>query len=537
MKLIASSILTLGLQAALLFSLLIGVGVVTGALNVWLALILVVAINLLIWLVGPWFNDLMYNWLYSIEWIDIEDLRQSCPEAADVVEEVCRKNNYDVPKLGIIQDGNPTALTYGSDTWNARVIASEGLFNYLNSEEVAAVYAHEMGHITNRDFIIMTISSTIVSMLYITYSRLLRSSSAGSDRKGSSYLAIIGIVAFVFYIIAEFLLLYLSRIREYYADYFAASETDPNHLSTALVKIAYGIVDSSDDNELIEATKELGIMDSGVSRDKGAMYEICAREQDFRALERSFVFDMKNPWAKLGELRSTHPLVGNRVNALNKQSQKPIFDILSYMEKNPVDMGKMYSMFFQDVLFWASPLLAFIAAVLTGSYFMMYTAASTYTAFGAFALILGTAFAGRSWYKYNPNRDVGSTRILDLMADVYASPIRGKHAKLKGQFIGRGQAGYSLASNFQFRDETGMIFTNYKHLIPGLGDLYFGWYEAEEYIDQGVEVEGWFFRSTSSQIQMSGFETSNESRKSYTLLRSLGWGVLLMAGGVILLFL
>jgi len=39
---------------------------------------------------------------------------------------VCSKNNIKVPKIGIIDDDNPTAFTYGSIPSNARMVFSKG---------------------------------------------------------------------------------------------------------------------------------------------------------------------------------------------------------------------------------------------------------------------------------------------------------------------------------------------------------------------------------------------------------------------------
>ena len=51
-------------------------------------------------------------------------------------------------------------------------------------------------------------------------------------------------MALVGYYVGIYLLLYLSRTREYLADAFSANRIEPRHLASALIKIAYGIVPS-----------------------------------------------------------------------------------------------------------------------------------------------------------------------------------------------------------------------------------------------------------------------------------------------------
>jgi Zn-dependent protease with chaperone function len=39
----------------------------------------------------------------------------------------------------------------------ARLVVSKGLFTYLDDDEAATVYAHELGHIVHWDFALMTL--------------------------------------------------------------------------------------------------------------------------------------------------------------------------------------------------------------------------------------------------------------------------------------------------------------------------------------------------------------------------------------------
>jgi len=155
----------------------------------------------------------------NMSWVSLEELDARSPESAAVIREITDEYGYSTPKLGIVHDNNPTAFTYGSGRFNARVFVSDGLFEYLEDEEVASVVAHEMGHITSRDFIIMTLANTIVQILYLVAVRMIRIGLQARDIKDpKALIAAFGIVTLVFYFISDYVVLYLSRVREYAAD-------------------------------------------------------------------------------------------------------------------------------------------------------------------------------------------------------------------------------------------------------------------------------------------------------------------------------
>jgi Zn-dependent protease with chaperone function len=124
------------------------------------------------------------------------------------------------------------------------------------------VVAHELGHIVHRDFILMTMAGMLVQILYMVYVAFTRTQRSSS--KDGNKLAVIGIIALIGYYIGIYLLLYLSRTREYLADGFSAERVAPRALASALVKIAYGIVaveDTEATQSLLRSRRHLGVVD------------------------------------------------------------------------------------------------------------------------------------------------------------------------------------------------------------------------------------------------------------------------------------
>jgi Zn-dependent protease with chaperone function len=534
MRLALASTLTLGLLFSFLFTIIGGLGIYFQAFNFYLVVAAVIVMNFVIWLVSPWISDRIYSWFYDMRWIDLEELRDISPESARIIEEVTAEYGYSTPKLGIIEDGNPQAFTYGSGRWNSRILVTEGIFQYLDDREASSVYAHELGHITHRDFIVMTVANTIVQLLYLTAVRLYRyAGDMDSDRAGPALIGF-AVLSYIFYFIGRYLVYYLSRVREYYADSFAGEHTDPNLLSSALVKIAYGIIDSPDNEDLMKATESMGVMNLDQAKEKGAVYYNMDELSNWEPLARSFLFDLKNPWASLLELKSTHPLTGKRVKALCERSRDPLFDFDGITDRFHVDSRRLWGNFFKDLSVVALPTLAvFLTPViyLAGLVLEVFPAMHG-VALGAWIGFIGLSSVVKALYKYPISGEPEQTTVIELLSDIYASPVRGSKAMLQGEIIGRGQAGFRFSEDLMLRDRTGMMYLRYQSIIPVIGNLLFAWRHAEDLIGEEVQASGWFLRGTSQWVGLSGLKSRTEDFSSWVHLEAILRGVLLIIIGV-----
>lgn len=541
MRLALASGFTLGLLATLLFTVLGGLAVFYQAFDFYLVAGFVVLVNIFMWLVSPRISDITYSWFYDTKWIDLEELREISPESAEVIEEVTEDYDYKVPKLGIIQDSNPQAFTYGSDRWNARILVTEGIFEYLDDNEAASVYAHELGHITNRDFIIMTIANTIVQLLYLTAIRLYRAAIRNKKDRSGAVLIGFAAISYVFYILGKYMVYYLSRVREYYADKFAGEYTDPNYLSSALIKISYGIMDSPDNKDLMKATESMGVMNMKQGEELGSIYYNTSGLQDWDPLAKAFLFDIKNPWAKLLELKSTHPLTGKRVEALCGQTDQPLMDFEALKTRFDIDTKRLYKQFLQDLAVVSMPklLLILLPIVYVTGIIQGWIPEAHLMAAGVWFTVFGAGRLAKTVYKYPLNGEAEKKTVIDLLADIYASPVRASKAKLEGKVVGRGNAGYRFGSNLVMKDETGIMFLRYQSIIPVIGNFIFGWRKAEKLIDKKSEIKGWFLRGTTPWLEMRELKTGQESTNSWVHIHGymvgfltlfIGFAIIIVAG-------
>src|SRR5919202_6307164 len=111
--------------------------------------------------------------------------------------------------------------------------------NTLSPAELEAVMGHELTHVKNRDVLIMTIASFFASVAaMITQFGFFFGGGMGDDDDGGPAFIVVLLVSFAVYIISFFLMLALSRYREFSADRGAALITGrPSALASALMKL------------------------------------------------------------------------------------------------------------------------------------------------------------------------------------------------------------------------------------------------------------------------------------------------------------
>ncbi|MAK61122.1 MAG: zinc metalloprotease HtpX [Ponticaulis sp.] len=139
------------------------------------------------------------------------------------------------PKIYIIEMDQPNAFATGRNPDNAAVVATTGLLNMLERDEIAGVMAHELAHVKNRDTLTMTVTATIAGAIGLLANFALF---FGGGRERGGLIAALAI-AFLAPIAASIVQMAISRAREYEADKAGAEILgDPEPLARALAKIS-----------------------------------------------------------------------------------------------------------------------------------------------------------------------------------------------------------------------------------------------------------------------------------------------------------
>ena len=172
------------------------------------------------------------------------------PRLYDVVEEMSIASGLPkVPDVYIINDPALNAFSTGRDPNKAAVAITSGLREKLNRDELQGVMAHEIGHIKNRDVLLMAISAVMLGAIVIISwyaTRVLFWGGGRRDRRDSgggaaqAIFLVLGLVLLILApIFAQLIYLAISRKREYLADASSALYTRyPEGLASALEKLA-----------------------------------------------------------------------------------------------------------------------------------------------------------------------------------------------------------------------------------------------------------------------------------------------------------
>lgn len=465
------------------------------------------------YLIGPFIIELFFNIKFE------RYIKYTDPELHEFIERTCSKLRMPMPKVGFIDDGNPNAFTYGHIPKNARIVLTTGLMDVLTKEELEAVVAHELGHIKNYDFILMTIVSVIPMLLYQIY--------AFTNRNKGNPAYLVGLMAYGAYIASQYAVLFFSRIREYYADNFSMRISNSDDaLSSALVKIAYGY--TKQENKRPAKANALGVINSLQSQ--GFVLSNYKALERGEGIEKLISWDMKSIWGRLYELSSTHPLTAKRIMAMKGKNiengrisfkQISHFIIQIFFSCLPYAIAVIISLEnIRKSFAWRTPL----SGVFKGLY-------ESFIANPTNMVIFGAALLVRYYFVYRSNHETKSIEELLMRED--ASPIKGIPAVLEGTIIGRGIPGLFYSEDLVIDDGTGIMILDYRQPLRFL-EFLFGSFLAEKLVQKKVKVIGWYRRANRPYFLCKNIIVEDKKAVCYSYFINKIAGYAFIAAGIII---
>lgn len=188
--------------------------------------------------VSYWFSDKIVLRMYNAQEVSQAD----APELYGIVAKLAQRENIPTPRVYIIPEETPNAFATGRNPKNAAVAVTAGLMRMLDRRELSGVIAHELGHVLNRDTLIMTVAASLAGALgYLAQFAFFFGGSSSDDDDGGSnpILAIAGLI--IAALAAPLIQMAISRSREFVADESGARlSNDPLALANALRKIEMG---------------------------------------------------------------------------------------------------------------------------------------------------------------------------------------------------------------------------------------------------------------------------------------------------------
>ena len=160
-----------------------------------------------------------------------------------IVADLAHRAGLPTPKVYLIDSDQPNAFATGRNPANAAVAATSGLLRMLSPDEIAAVMAHELAHVRNRDSLTMTLTAVLAGAIGMLAQTLMFRGLTGRGGNRDNPLGGIGglLVLLLAPLAALLVQMAISRGREYEADRIGAGISgDPRALASALGKIAQG---------------------------------------------------------------------------------------------------------------------------------------------------------------------------------------------------------------------------------------------------------------------------------------------------------
>jgi heat shock protein HtpX len=274
------------------------------------------------YLIGPSMVALMMR----VKWVSEKEE----PELHRHIAELAQRAGIPKPKVGVSHISIPNAFAFGRTIRDGRVCVTRGIQRLLGNDELKAVLGHEISHLKHRDMMIITLLSVIPLILYWIAFSLMWGGMSGGRRQGEGggYAALIGMGAFLLYFLTNLLVMYGSRIREYYADEGSVKlGNPPQHLASALYKLVYSSAQlkrnprAQEELRRVEGVKAFFLND--VSRAWSEVRELKEVDQDLSGtIDQDELLALRSGEVKLGkaekmmEIFATHPNMLKRIKRL-----------------------------------------------------------------------------------------------------------------------------------------------------------------------------------------------------------------------------
>ncbi|MBC7822457.1 MAG: M48 family metalloprotease [Candidatus Parcubacteria bacterium] len=510
-----------------------------------------------LFVVSPWLLDALLKGLYNLHPLSANTLGGYSPESYRVIQRFCQQHKMPLPRLGVVPSQAPLAFTYGSLRRFSRIVVSQGLLDQLADDEIAAIYAGELGHILHWDFSLMSWVTLITQIPYALYGQAaeagdwLRARSALRKREsklmavllgiGADLLAIGSALSYSSYWLLRWSGLWLSKQRVIYSDRAACNLTgNPNGLIRALVKSAIATAQTiqrdAKTDYLLESFDLLTPVGCRSALSSGSVYP-------YTSLESLLAWDLVNPDRGWLVLNNSHPLMGDRLQRLTHYALhwqlEPEIDLPSApSHRNPRSILLQGAPFFGLAAGYLVAQILWFAAQIAYRFGVQQISwlASDYSLFAGFMMIglgIGIFLRFNAFFPELKNLELSrsssasqdesdSPSLVDLLTNPNALPIDRQPIRLEGTLLGRAGIANWLGQDLLLQTSKGLIKLHYLSQLGAIGNLLPQATRPADLVGQSVRVTGWFRRGATPWIDMdtvrSGAQISRSGHQVWSTL-------------------
>jgi len=160
----------------------------------------------------------------------------------NTVQSQAQRAGIGMPEVAMFNSPQPNAFATGANKNNALVAVSTGLLQHMNRDEVEAVLAHEITHVSNGDMITLALIQGVVNTFVIFLSRVIghtvdRVVFKNERGHGIAFWITTIVAELVLGILASIIVMWFSRQREFRADTGGASLAGRGSMIAALERL------------------------------------------------------------------------------------------------------------------------------------------------------------------------------------------------------------------------------------------------------------------------------------------------------------
>ncbi|MDX2243574.1 MAG: zinc metalloprotease HtpX [Leptolyngbyaceae cyanobacterium bins.302] len=487
-------------------------------------------VALLILFVGSrWILDAILTLLHGLKPFSINELSVYSPEAAASLPRFCRKSGIPVPALGILPTQTPIAFSYGIVPHVSRVVVSQGLLEQLADDEIAAIYANEVGHLSYWTVPLLSGITTLLQLPYILYWVTAEWGNQKDSPITKACATLISVISYGFFWLWRWVPLWLSRQRTYYSDRVATELTgNPNGYTRALMKLAIGtakdVQQQGQTSYLLEGFEILAPLGHRIATPLGSLYP-------HAPLENVLEWERSHPLRHWFALNNTHPPTGERLNLLALYARHWQLDTeLNWQDptaprraKKPKLTGQQW----RSLLLQGSPYFGFafglaIALLLRVIGWVGYRANWDLVSWMArdrtilfglplVGLCIGILLRLNPFFPDLPHqaKKLGNSESLPpLFQQPDLIPLTSQPLQLEGTLLGRRGISNLLNQDLWLNTATGMVKLHCTSRLGVLSSFLPQANRPANLVNSPLVATGWFRRSTSSWVDVETLRTA-----------------------------
>lgn len=453
----------------------------------------------------------------------------------------------------------------------ARIAVSQGLLEELAEDEIAAIFARELGHIAHWDFAPMSLAVLVLQIPYLIYWQVAHWGERLSDLMTVPFLrsavklaaGAISACSYGIYKLLKWPMLWLSRRRVFFSDRTAAEITgNPNGLTRAMGKIAIDTAICIEQEKQTSYFLESFDLLLPVSPLQAVTLGSAAQHS---SLEPILQWDLANPLRNWLTVNSTHPLLGERLKLLALYAQfwklETELDLASLSEPEASNKGKLSffksilklqksKLFLQGAPFLGIPMSLAIVGVLwsigailsrTSIWQFDWLLGDRSILWGCLPIgfSLGTLARINYFFPDIPARQVAPPSLPEILSNPETLPLDAKPVKLEGKLLGRSGISNWLGQDLILQTDSGLVRLHYVSRFGPIGSWWPVPVRPIDLLGKSVTATGWLRRGAIVAIDLEtlrapGGKTSNSGHPIWSAILAFAaafWGAYTIVQG------